>query len=117
MRDKNATPNAADSSRLAEIRARLEAATPGPWSRDPGPETELGTDLWYDRLYSDRSQPDGFVYIHPVTKPEDELWIAEVFQNEQDADLISHAPADIAWLLDEVERLEKRVRMYEVVKS
>jgi hypothetical protein len=24
---------------------------------------------------------------------------------------------DIAWLLDEVERLEKRVRMYEVIKS
>jgi len=24
---------------------------------------------------------------------------------------------DIAWLLDEVERLERRVRMYEVVKS
>jgi hypothetical protein len=25
--------------------------------------------------------------------------------------------ADIAWLLDEVERLTKRVRMYEVVKA
>ena len=34
-----------------------------------------------------------------------------------DPRFIAHAPADIAWLLDEVERLTARVRIYEDVKS
>ena len=37
--------------------------------------------------------------------------------NEFWQDLIAHAPDDIAWLLEQVEELNKRVRMYEVVKS
>jgi hypothetical protein len=51
--------------RLAEIRARLDAATPGEW-------------------------PFGEMVRHLLPP---------------DADLIAHAPADIAWLLAEVERL------------
>jgi hypothetical protein len=62
--------------RLQEIRARLDAATPG-----PDPSIPLR-----DRQHA----MDG---------------------------LYAHAPADLAWLLNEVQRLEKRVRMYEVVKS
>lgn len=59
--------------RLNEIRARLDAATPGPYE-------------WH-------GCPPG------------------------DAAFLTNAPADIAWLLAEVERLAKRVAMYEVVKS
>ena len=53
------------SDRLTEIRARLDAATPGEW-------------------------PMGALV--PYLLP-------------SDADHIAHAPADIAWLLDEVERV------------
>ena len=63
--------------RIAEIRARLDAATPGPW---------LVRNGWVDlnNLHGD---------------------VIPVGHNDADADLIAHAPADIAWLLDEVERL------------
>ena len=81
--------------RLAEIRARLDAATPGPWFHYPG-------EPW-------------------VTNATDEprIIVATVSprMTGDNADLIAHAPADIAWLLAEVERLQKRVAMYEVVKS
>ena len=69
--------------RLAEIRARLDAATTLPVS----PHS---------------------VTLFPIDRKRDE---------KAERAFIAHAPADIAWLLDEVERLEKRVRMYEVVKS
>jgi len=72
------------SDRLAEIRARLDAAP-------------SACDWWVE---------NGVYGICGVRS-----------NDAHDADLIAHAPADIAWLLDEVERLEKRVRMYEVVKS
>jgi len=74
------------TDRLAEIRARLEAATPGPWKwevviaeQSVTEHTLKGPDVlcryWYDR------PPSG------------------------DGELIAHAPEDIAWLLGEVERL------------
>jgi ubiquinone biosynthesis protein UbiJ len=88
--------------RLAEIRARLDAATPGPW-----------------RLIKPLSTASRNV-LHNVVRdtiPNHSEEMGEYRGRWMDADLIAHAPDDIAWLLDEVERLEKRVRMYEVVKS
>lgn len=41
-------------------------------------------------------------------------WSAD---GQDNAHFVEHAPADIAWLLEQVEELTKRVRMYEVVKS
>ena len=72
------------SDRLQEIRARLDAATPGPWER------------WNDgmRIWS-RARPDAQFGVD----------VADVYASHATADLIAHAPADIAWLLDEVERL------------
>lgn len=67
--------------RLAEIRARLDAATPGPWVY---PEDDLT-----------RIQASDGVSVAVITRRID------------DADLIAHAPADIAWLLDEVEQLRE----------
>ncbi len=56
--------------RLAEIRARLDAATPGPTPRVALRERQHGMDALY-----------------------------------------AHAPADIAWLLDEVERYRRLARV------
>lgn len=61
-----------------------------------------------DRLSDIRARLDAAT---PVT-----LWQG-VGWGDPDGDLIDHAPADIAWLLEQVEDLTRRVRMYEVVKS
>ena len=73
------------SDRLQEIRARLDAATPGPWRDD-----HQSWCIW---------APD-----HEADEPDARCLVAEVGCGP-DTDLIAHAPADIAWLLDEVERL------------
>lgn len=84
------------SDRLQEIRARLDAATPGPWE-------------WREWSCGDEA----------ITGPDNTGFVVNVDETtpHADADLIAHAPADIAWLLEKVEELTKRVRMYEVVKS
>ncbi len=65
--------------RLQEIRARLDAATPGPWVRnyDNGEVVVMDPD-------------DGRTMIGNVTFT-------------RNIDLIAHAPADIAWLLAALE--------------
>lgn len=64
-------------SRLDAIAARLEAATPGPW--------QAVTDN------------DGRTKEHAVWS--ERFLIAECIQTKPDADLIAHAPADLAVLL------------------
>jgi hypothetical protein len=88
-RKQNRTENGTD--RLQEIRARLDAATPGPWLYPEDDPTRI--------------------------QASDGVSVAVITRRVDDADLIAHAPADLAWLLDKVEELTKRVRMYEVVKS
>jgi hypothetical protein len=86
--------------RLAEIRARLDGATPGPWVRQD----------W----------ACGDIAVVPEQRNKDphrNFIVNGEGAWDDDIAFIAHAPTDIAWLLDEVERLEKRVRMYEVVKS
>lgn len=70
------------SDRLTQIRARLDAATPGPWVVTPPREGKRSSGVRRGRLE-----------------------IAWSVYATEDADLIAHAPADIAWLLAEVERL------------
>jgi hypothetical protein len=69
------------SDRLEEIRARLDAATPGPW--------EIEEWMTIHDVYAADGKSEPTVATHVRTL---------------DADLIAHAPADIAWLLAEVER-------------
>ena len=75
------------SDRLTEIRARLDAATPGPWV------------------------PDDECVLRPASSPHGRfLIIAECHDGghlENDARLIASAPSDIEWLLDEVEHLRE----------
>ena len=78
-------------SRTEEIRARLDAATPGLWEREND-----GTGS---------------------TITSDTRGIGQAFNINwrNDADLIANAPADLAWLLDENERLAVTVARVEQV--
>jgi len=72
---------------LAEIRARLDAATPGPWTIEEG----SGED---ERLVFVRTERGRLVRT---------IWM-------NDATFIANAPADLRALLDEVEALQAEVR-------
>ena len=69
------------SQQLEEIRARCEAATPGPWV------AEVKT-----------------LYGVSVSMPTENRYY-DIRTNKHDADFIAHARQDIPDLLDEVERL------------
>ena len=85
-------------TRMDEIRERLDKATPGPW--EVWDDGDVGT-------------------AYPVTtRTRDgrviELESKHIANSDRfDADLISHAPSDLAWCLGEIERLTARVAWYE----
>lgn len=74
-------PNTA--TRLAAIRARLAAATPGPWEGDFNVDGTI-------------KDVDGFVD-----------YVGYLDVSPQDAELLVAAPADLTWALDRIEMLEK----------
>jgi hypothetical protein len=100
-------------SRLDEIEARLKAATPGPWYSD-GEAKE-----WSEKSSYDDSMGMGIYKEVPKDKfgcstkdivvggCQDEQGGAIGVLSEADADLISSAPDDLAWLISEVKRLRK----------
>jgi hypothetical protein len=71
------------SDRIAEIRARLDKATPGPWMHG----VQQGFH-WVDTRLDRRV-----------------VTIADDVLTDADAELITHAPGDIRWLLDAVGRV------------
>ena len=75
------------TDRLAEIRARLDAATPGPWRA------------------ADWDDARG-IRVVVGEFPRDPYTLA-LAERDHDARFIAHAPTDIAWLLDEVARLRE----------
>lgn len=85
---------------LEAIRQRLGAATPGPW--------RWWTSCSYRRLSSDATGRDGDVLRGDIQRHDGH---PDVICSEADKALIAHAPADIAALLVEVERLTKREAM------
>ena len=79
-----------DAERIAEIRARVDAATEGPWFQ--GRE---------DHRYESAHE----VYSKREPDEEDSHDIASYVWSAEDAALIAHAPTDIEDLLAAVERL------------
>ena len=84
---------------LTDIRARLTAATSGPWNR--------GTD---DLTVTAGSWPIAIVGVShddiTVDYEDDSVFFDHVSNSaDVDLDLIAHAPEDIKALLDEVDRL------------
>jgi len=80
---------------IEAIRARAEAATPGPWKFGSNCIVTDNDDVLY--TYVDRAPDD------------DECWISCMDIKPEDADFIAHAREDIPDLLAEVERLQERV--------
>jgi flavin-dependent dehydrogenase len=76
---------------LEAIKARLSAATPGPWRRDGNHRAKV-------------RGGDGDTLTRVVPESSDEPWSPT---DEANADLIAHAPGDIAALIAEVERLRE----------
>lgn len=83
-----------DDDRLAQIKSRLAAATPGPWS-------------WL----RDEYRADGPRPVCRISCIEGD--IALTYGNTHDADLIANAPGDLAWLIAEVERLREVASLWE----
>ncbi len=78
---------------LGAIRARLAAATPGPWHAETSDATMDDRNLW--RVRRD-VQPQALLHLSAI-------------MSSGNADLIAHAPADLAALADEVEALRAAV--------
>ena len=84
-------------TRLDDIQARLQTATPGPWVS----VAATHEDEYYAR----------FVEIGPSS---DEEWadgvdakvLAFATESNADAEFIAHCPDDVGWLLDRVTQLE-----------
>jgi hypothetical protein len=99
-----------NEKRIAEIRARLNAATPGPWVEDDGNVFDDATSkARYDAIIAKidgRPYDDAAVRKLGLVATCDQAW--ENFDNN--ALFIAHAPADIAFMLSEVERLRAEIR-------
>jgi hypothetical protein len=89
-------------TRLDEIAARVDAATPGPWER--GITTD-GT----RRVATILDGSTSGVEIEDIHTPYDPIATSETAAN---ADLIAHAPEDIAALLDIVRAAQSVVGEY-----
>jgi hypothetical protein len=75
-------------SRLDEIRARLEAATPGPWYA----ESFAGIFSAAERL-REVDESGSLVADDPLCV------VGDCINTDSDTEFIAHAPEDIAWLL------------------
>lgn len=85
----------------AEIRARLDAATPGPWRVSPSPSGTRWIDAGtYDEVISPASV-DCMRYCYGGT--------SDINLSVADADLIAHAPDDLRRLLDALDAAEQRI--------
>lgn len=87
-------------TRLAEIRARVEAATPGPW-----------TPMEYDHNPGDQGVPilgggeRGSMAAHLTAYT---MTLSNVDQSEADAEFIAHARTDLPALLAAVEAFKEK---------
>ena len=82
---------------LDPIRTRLEAASPGPWRWEDWGDPPLDHE---HNAYTLASDELGLTKAICTAAEATSMW-----KNPADADLIAHAPSDIAALLAEVERL------------
>lgn len=85
------------SEGVREIRARLDAATPGPWV----------VSRWLDGRGGSKPMVAARGVTVAITHPAP---VCDTEQCEANAELIANAPTDIHHLLDRVERLETWVR-------
>ncbi|GIP55928.1 hypothetical protein [Paenibacillus vini] len=83
------------NDRIQEIRERLEAASPGPWT-----------------IYEYSDYRGYEVHKYPIGYKSAITGWGKVLQTKEDASLIANAPTDISYLLSEVERLQTALEFY-----
>ena len=95
-----------DPQQLADLRAKAEAATKGPWCMDDGIEVDYGPS----------GEPEQFQARPPAVTG---IGIdPDSLENYSDAIFIAAAnPATVLALLDEIERLRERVKVLERVRE
>lgn len=86
-------------TKLDEIRARLEEATPGPW------EWYNGCSWWRLGLADDQAQDTKVMSPHVCSDGQPTIVVSS-----SDRALTENAPADIAYLLDQVDNLAAIVK-------
>lgn len=79
-------------TRLDEIRARLEKATPGPWSLRTG-------------------DGEGEFIVQAIGPVDDYVLLDACPDN--DADFIAHSRADLEWAVARIEELEREAECFE----
>lgn len=88
-------------ARIEAIKQRLEKATPGQWEwqaiADDWPDAYIGL-----AAMNNAGTAGTYIVIADVSAE-------PVMINENDAALITHAPGDLRFLLDEIDRLETLV--------
>jgi len=86
-----------DMERLAAIRARCEAATPGPW----------GYDGQHDEITADSPDAEDYWLIVSQCRTAPDTAPRDAFGHQYSADFafIAHAREDVPYLLAEIERL------------
>jgi hypothetical protein len=91
------------SNRIAEIKARLAAATPGPWTANlQGNYVDVQTER--DKRLEQRR---GWRHYLLEINLHFDFREKEYSQASANAEFVANAPADIAYLLAEVKRLKK----------
>jgi hypothetical protein len=80
--------------RIAAIRARLEAATPGPWVHDE--EGYMGC----GEVYTMGEGVEG----GNIAAPSGDCYPRSGYSPKEDMEFIAHAPDDIAYLLGELDK-------------
>ena len=88
--------NNLQNNRLAQIKARLTAATPGPWKAYNENEPPYGA-LWCVA---------NELYHNPKSDDDRALGLQLECGTKEDAELIANAPTDLAWLIERCEKLE-----------
>ena len=91
--------DAEHEQRIAEIQQRLDKATPGTWETYARHSMSEGLD-----------DDDGFLGWDILGPPKASRG---QFERGRDADLIANAPADLRWLLTELDAKDKRIEELE----
>jgi len=99
-----------DNERLAEIRARVEAATPGPWVADP-PVAKVDNNWNRWTVMHPTDGRLGTWFVASLVPDVDRL--QDVEQEHSDAEFIAHARQDVPDLLDTMDVLIQQLATVE----
>ncbi len=95
------------SNRLLEIRARLEAATPGPWRAVRIGLDDDGTAESVREVELEEGEEQSYAVVRS-TAPRGQVAITDDEEGKTTAptaEFIANAPADVAWLIEQLDNM------------